>query len=359
MPSISPDLVARGAGRVQRVSARLQSEARVAAAVALELKQLLRNPDVRPLPQATVATIRRYARERFGSAGYAPWLIFYATMRGRFVEGWVPSDFFMSVAIRRINGAYHMADNARTLQYRLMGPGVLPDIAHFVSGEWRSVDGALLDRSRIADLLFEQGEKICIKAQESSKGLGVRFATRSTFDLSAVEATGNFVVQPAIRQAESYDRFFPDALNTVRVSTAKLPGQRPRALFGFLRTGLGNARHIASDWFDISVVDDDGTFDRRGWDPARRWSERHPDTGFVFAGERLSEYRRLVDYCIALHDRIPQFGFVGWDVCVDREGEPRLLEINTGFPGIKFAEMTVGPCLRCFNVEQYARPGPA
>lgn len=349
------DIANRAAQAGRRMTANLADKLKAEQYSGGEMKLLLQNDGIRPLPSALQRKIRRYARDRFGSETFAPGLIFYATSRGQFVEGWIPDNFFQSVAIRRINGRYHMTDNARTLQHRLLGPGVLPDLVHFVSGEWRSLDGGLLRRETIADLLFDQCEEVCVKAQESSKGRGIRFATRANFDLDEIERFGDFVVQAAIRQGEFYDRIFANAVTTIRVATAKLPGERPRALYVNLRIGRGEARVVTIGSIKVSVLDDEGSLASRGWDHGWRRHERHPDSGFVFQGARLPDHRRLVDFCVGLHDRIPQFGFVGWDVCVDREGEVRLLEINTGHPGIKFAEMSVGPCLGAFNIEQYAR----
>jgi hypothetical protein len=47
---------------------------------------------------------------------------------------------------------------------------------------------------------------------------------------------------------------------------------------------------------------------------------------------------------------------IGWDVILDASGTVRLMEVNTGEPGIKFIEMSQGPTLRAFELERYA-PG--
>ncbi|WP_290742941.1 sugar-transfer associated ATP-grasp domain-containing protein [Amaricoccus sp.] len=319
------------------------------------LKGLLRNEGIKPIGAAMEKRIASYARERFGHVCYAPWLVFYATCRGAFLEGWVPDNFFQQVAVRKINGAYHMADNARTLQVRLLGPGSMPDIAHFVSGEWRDPDGALWPPDGIEARIFGNHAEVCVKTEQSSKGRGVHILDRKGFDRRTVESLGNLVVQRVLTQSDHFAEIFPGAVTTVRVTTGKLPGQRPFMLFANLRMGRGEARTVTLGSIKAPIIDDDGAIGSFAYDSDWTRHATHPDTGFRFGGAHIPDFARLRDHCLSLHDRLPQFGLIGWDVTTERNGAIQLMEINTGFPGIKFAEAMVGPCLRVLNVEQYAR----
>jgi hypothetical protein len=318
------------------------------------LKGLLSNDGLKPISESAEKKIISYARERFGSSCYAPWLVFYTTGRGKFREGWVPDNFFQRVAVQRINGPFHMTDNARTLQNRLLGPGVLPDIAHFVSGEWRGIDGELWEPHGLVERLFGDQPEICVKTEQSSKGRGVQIIDRKDFDQHAVESLGNFVVQRVLQQSEFFSTIFPGAVATLRVTTGKLPSQRPVLLFSYLRVGRGHARAVTVNSVKAHIIDDDGAVGPFGYDSGWARHAVHPDTGFRFEGAKIPEFAALVAHCLALHDRIPQFGIIGWDAAVERNGAIQILEINTGYPGIKFSEMMVGPCLKAFNVEQYA-----
>jgi hypothetical protein len=42
-------------------------------------------------------------------------------------------------------------------------------------------------------------------------------------------------------------------------------------------------------------------------------------------------------------------------VTIDDGGGVHVLEMNAGFPDVKFLEMSVGPCLTELRVERYAR----
>jgi hypothetical protein len=324
------------------------------AQVAKVKEGLLKNPGVRPLDRRETARIRDYARATFGSVGYAPWLEAYTVFRGAFHEGWIPENFLQKVAIQKINGLHKAVDASRSLMTRLVATPLLPDLAHFVGGEWREVCGAPLERGRVPEVIFANGDEVCVKTEASRKGRGTSFVTRAGFDLDALERTGNFVVQSLIRQHPFFDALSPRAVATLRVTTGKLPGAAPFLVGTFLRCGLGKARAVGDTSLRIAVSNADGALADFASDPDWRRMTAHPETGTVFAGLRIPSFGDLVARCVELHDRLPQIGLIGWDVILDSAGEVRLMEVNTGYPGMKLIEMSQGPSLRAFRLEQYA-----
>jgi D-alanine-D-alanine ligase-like ATP-grasp enzyme len=45
-----------------------------------------------------------------------------------------------------------------------------------------------------------------------------------------------------------------------------------------------------------------------------------------------------IRFAEGLHARVPQLGLVGWDLAIDHEGRPVLLEWNTVHPGVHYNE---------------------
>lgn len=338
----------------RRISERLYDRAKVHEEVGKAMRGLLANPGVGPLRAQDARRAREYASDVFGGSIYAPWLIFYATYRGEFLEGWVPDNFFQGVAVMQINGKYHRLDDSRSLFARLLGADEFPDVAHFVSGEWRDPAGALLDPGALEEVLFQRGDRICVKVDASSRGRGVSILTRETFDRADIEQRGNLVVQSFIRQGEILDSIFSAAVATLRITTGKTPGARPAFIGSYLRVGRGRAQIIDKSSLRAPVVDAIGTLGPVASDADWRRFETHPDTGFRFDGARVPEFQHAVARCLTLHDRLPQLGLIGWDVAIDDAGAVQIMEVNTGHPDIKFTEMTTGPSLRQFQIEQYA-----
>ena len=325
------------------------------AEVARASKGLLQNAEVRPLDRREVSRIRDYAREVFGSAGYAAWLEFYTLFRGEFHEGWVPANFFQTIAIRKINGPQFGVDASRSLVTRILATPLFPDLAHFVSGAWYDIAGVPVERDRVPQLIFAGGDEACVKAEHTFKGRGISFVRRDGFDLAAIERAGNLVVQSVIRQHPAFDALSPSAVATLRVMTGKLPGNAPFLVGTYLRCSLGKGRAVGESSLRIAVADADGTLAGFATDPTYRRHATHPETGAAFAGQRIPSFRDLVATCLELHERLPQLAVIGWDVILDAAGAVRLMEVNTGHPDVKFIEMSSGPSLRAFRVENYAR----
>ena len=172
MQSIKRRLVFRGR-RTFSTFSKLAEFEEAAALVARDKRGLLKNPGLAPLEARETARIRDHARERYGSVGYAPWLEFYAIFRGQFREGWVPANFFRLVAMPRLNGTHYQIGASRSLMARLVSTPMLPDLAHFVGGEWRDPSGARIDRDKLLSVIFADGPEVCVKVDNSKRGRGV------------------------------------------------------------------------------------------------------------------------------------------------------------------------------------------
>jgi hypothetical protein len=58
----------------------------------------------------------------------------------------------------------------------------------------------------------------------------------------------------------------------------------------------------------------------------------------------LPGYARASALVRALHQSLPHLGVIGWDVMIDADAVPWLIEFNTAHPAITVPESTVGPC---------------
>jgi hypothetical protein len=95
-----------------------------------------------------------------------------------------------------------------------------------------------------------------------------------------------------------------------------------------------------------------GTLGETAYSNAWRATDAHPDTGVRFAGQVIPCFGDALQLCQALHRSCPHLLCVGWDLCIDASGRPRLLEWNARYNGIKFPEATTGPCFRGLGWEQ-------
>jgi hypothetical protein len=69
-----------------------------------------------------------YAVEILGDIEYAPWLRVYAAMRGKFLEGWMPENFYHLVVVPRIIKNLADLTAMKSFSNLLLKTEALPDI---------------------------------------------------------------------------------------------------------------------------------------------------------------------------------------------------------------------------------------
>ena len=79
----------------------------------------------------------------------------------------------------------------------------------------------------------------------------------------------------------------------------------------------------------------------------------HPDTGFSFKNRHIPKFKEAIEVCLELHNKVPHFTIIGWDVTVDDSEKIKILEWNGDGCDIKFSEATTGPCFLGFDWERY------
>ena len=74
--------------------------------------------------------------------------------------------------------------------------------------------------------------------------------------------------------------------------------------------------------------------------------ERHPGSGLRFAGACVPGWHQAVAACVAGHQRIPSLDLLSWDIAIDWDGAPVLIEINTTSQDLLMHQMENGPIPR-------------
>lgn len=297
----------------------------------------------RRLDRRTERRIRGYAREVLGSRHYAPWLRVLSAWAGEFREGWIPDNYYGRV----IHGHSHGLSRHKTLARRLFDTDLLPDLAYHVGGTWFGLDGARLEAAEIDDVVFSDEPRVVVKYDGSLQGLGVHVLERGKDSLGAHTGRGNFVVQRFIRQAPFFDRFLPDNVAAMRITTVRTPERPAQARARYLKFGRAGQRSYTSEGgVRAPILDGDGRVGEVGamsdWTPVTR----HPDSGEAFAGKVVPRFAEACRAVEALHRRLPHAEIIGWDVVIDDEGRIQVMEWNGGHSDIMFSEATIGPCFR-------------
>jgi len=294
-----------------------------------------------------------YATEVLGSRRYAPWLHVYAAVQRRFVEGWLPDNYFGRVIVPKVNNGLRIT-SLKTATNLILDTPALPDVAYMIDGALYDRRMQRIDLATLRASLDAEVSTVFVKSDASSRGQGVRPLAVSALTEEALRACGNCVVQLPIQQHPFFDEIIPGTLATIRVTTVKELDGIVRRRAAYLRVGRTNTQWVQSDnSVRIAVTSGEGDLGDVGYtEDWRQWSA-HPDSGFIFSGTRMPGFADASALCSSLHQQVPHFGIVGWDVAVNRAGEAQIIEWNGGHCDIKFSEATTGPCFTGLNWSRF------
>jgi hypothetical protein len=96
-----------------------------------QLRESARKPD---LDERISRRIMEYCAEVLGSPDFQPWMRLYALYQNRFVEGWIPDDYFGMRVLPNLYVNRRPVMEKRTLSRRLLQSDAIPDVAYLVNG---------------------------------------------------------------------------------------------------------------------------------------------------------------------------------------------------------------------------------
>lgn len=188
---------------------------------------------------------------------------------------------------------------------------------------------------------------VIIKPTMKSKGTGVRkfsvsdgVTTIDGLTLSQLfrRYKRDFQIQSCVRQHPRMAALNPTSLNTLRILSYR-SGMEVLIVYVVVRIGrLGGEIDNQSAGGISTAVLADGSLDKVAYSgylaKVAYGGYKEPgvektDTGVVLEGYQIPSFEKVLDLVRRLHLQLPYFDLVGWDVAVDEDGEPVLIEFNT------------------------------
>lgn len=214
-----------------------------------------------------------------------------------------------------------------------------------------SRNGVLLSMPEAIEELGNIGPCVIKKTRGTSSGRDVAVAnfrdgkdaaTGKTIE-SCVNAMGaDWICQERVRQHESIAAIYPGCVNTMRIVTYMTPDGIEAAPVT-LRVGQGGSLVDNAHAGGMFVhVHEDGTLGAEAFTEYQKRYGGHPDTGIVFKDHRIAGVAEALEAAKRSHLAVGEFGFVSWDICIDSEGMPTLIEVNLTSQTVWFPQMASG-----------------
>lgn len=190
---------------------------------------------------------------------------------------------------------------------------------------------------------MENRDRIVTKPLDDACGRGVEILNKADFaDLQTMwkdlKDRNSGLIEDVIVQHPDISRLYPHAVNTYRIVTVCVDGQA-NVVYAFIRMGNGGRAvdNINAGGMAAPIVLETGVIQYPAFDKDSNYYDVHPSTGCPIVGHQLPYWQQAMEMCLQAATKIPQIGYVGWDIAVSQEG-PQLIEGNP-FPGHDILQM--------------------
>ena len=155
----------------------------------------------------------------------------------------------------------------------------------------------------------------------------------------------NYIIQPFLKQYKVLHDLHPSSVNTFRVLTFRKKDGSVKVLLTYLRFGVDGSKvdNLSSGGqcvrFDASGKPEVQAYDEFGL----KCGDRHKNSGKIFAELEIPMFQEVVDKCVSTHLVYPHVRLIGWDICIDETGAPKLIEWNSSRPSFSWEDFLFGP----------------
>lgn len=286
-----------------------------------------------------------YALEVLGDKKYSPWLYVFCLLRNTFIEGWIPENYYDLIVKPQTDGRYCNLAGIKTMTNRILNTDSIPDTSYLIDGILYSNTFNPVGPENALNTIFKDCDTVFFKKNDSAAGQGVEKIVKDSFKLSEVLSRNDGCFQSRINPHDFFKEIVKNSTSTIRITTVKDHSGKISARAAYLRVGRADDSFVKSKTaIKIPVELSSGLLGEFGYMSDYKRSEKHADSGFLFAGKKIPYYSDAINLCILLHGSFPHFTLIGWDVCIDQNNKVKIMEWNANGADIVFSEATTGPC---------------
>ena len=216
----------------------------------------------------------------------------------------------------------------------------------------RIIDNILFDANynRITQeealALCRKEGRVIIKPADftANSGRGISFYDiEKDNDISWMKAK-HCVVQALIKQHPDMALLHKDSVNTIRIVTFYDENRGASVLGAVVRMGAnGSVVDNASQGGLFCGIHDDGSLTKYGYNRRGMHFTSHPN-GIVFEKCCIPNYNSCKEMVMSLANRFVKVAkLIAWDLAINEDGNPLLIEINLPYSAIDLMQISNGP----------------
>ncbi len=220
-------------------------------------------------------------------------------------------------------------------------------LARKINGIFYSDNYSLISLDEAIDRCLNQ-ERLIIKpavGTGGSKGIFFWEKADSADSLKKIllgnGAYSDLIAQEIVSQHEQLSRIHEHSLNTIRTMTLLFQGE-VHTLSSVLRIGSGGSKvdNVSAGGF-VCGINPDGRLKDTAWRSFQKY-DRHPQ-GVAFNDIVVPSLEKVENLTRCLQVKMGHFRLISWDVAVNADGEPVLVEANLNNGACDIHQLCNGP----------------
>ena len=267
---------------------------------------------------------------------------YFFSRNGIFSKYYIPSTLYLCELLPKANNHSMSSFYSDKNFYELLFPGenIVHSFLKNINGYYYFEDKPVSEEEAI--LHCQNMNEVIIKPSRESKGTGVQLISvkdgitdkdGKSIAKMFQEYKKNYLIQNRIHQHKDMAALNPTSLNTMRILTYR-SGMEILLIYSVIRIGrLNQVIDNQSAGGLSTTINSEGKLGKFSFGKVGSDNIEKTDTGITLEGYQTPSYDKAIEFVKRLHYRLPFFHIIGWDVAIEENGEPILVEFNTK-PGL-------------------------
>lgn len=267
---------------------------------------------------------------------------YFYSRNGIFSKNYIPSTLYLCELLPKANNHSMSSFYSDKNFYELLFPGenIVHSFLKNINGYYYYNDEPISEEEAIHRC--QNLNEVIIKPSRESKGTGVQLISvkngitdKNGKNIEKIfkEYKKNFLMQNRILQHKDMAALNPTSLNTLRILTYR-SGMEILLIYSVVRIGrLNQVIDNQSAGGLSTTIDSEGKLGKYSFGKVGSDNIEKTDTGITLEGYQIPSYSRAIEFVKRLHYKLPFHHIIGWDVAIEENGDPILVEFNTK-PGL-------------------------
>lgn len=316
-----------------------------------EVKNIMSEIPRQKLSQSQKRLVTLYFKDNIGIATHDTlWHEMYYSINNDFDVRYIPINAVFQKIISRLNYESMMSAYADKNTYDIRFKKFNQPVTILKKcGRDFYIDNKIVSEKQAVSLFATLDDVIIKPALESGQGHGVMCFRQNHLMVSPkqylLSLGDNFIIQERVKQHPELSKLNPSSLNTFRIVTYR-EGNNVYILNITLKIGhkgeLVDNGHAGGYFVGVN---EDGTLKKWVYSLNPFSKKEETESGVKVAGLLIPSFHQLRETACNLSLLLPYHKMVGWDIAIDENGNPLLIELNINGFGVNIIQIPNGPLL--------------